>query len=285
MVIMVLTVVMLGVCTCRVPAGYVAVQYHMNGGVTDKILTQGWHLVNPTVHTTTYTIAYEQSYLTKDKRGDSKEDDSFIATSKEGKSITMGLAYTYQFKPENVVNVFTRFKGQSGIELRDSFIRPNIVNWTKEVTSQYTVAEIRGEKLAEINTALTKHLAAKFEKFGITIDNVSIADADIDEATEAAINSKIQAQQKAEQQAIENQTNIDKAKADAEAKVTTAQAEADACLIKAKAEAEANNMVRNSINDALCEYKKVETWNGQNSDTVVYGNSAGILLNPNLNVK
>lgn len=48
-------VIMLAFCTTRVPAGYVAVQYNMNGGVKDEVLTQGWHLVSPTTKTTLYT--------------------------------------------------------------------------------------------------------------------------------------------------------------------------------------------------------------------------------------
>lgn len=55
---------------------------------------------------------------------------------------------------------------------------------------------------------------------------------------------KIAAQQNAETQAIQNQTNIDKAKADAEAKVTAAQGDADAKVIAAQAEADANAKIK-----------------------------------------
>ena len=36
-------------CTVRVPAGYIAVEYRMNGGISKDVLTQGWHVISPTV--------------------------------------------------------------------------------------------------------------------------------------------------------------------------------------------------------------------------------------------
>lgn len=56
------TIILALLCTTRVPAGYVAVQYSMNGGVKNEVLTQGWHVVSPTIKTTLYTVGIEQSY-------------------------------------------------------------------------------------------------------------------------------------------------------------------------------------------------------------------------------
>lgn len=35
-------------CMERVPAGYVGVVYNFSGGISDQVLTQGWHFVSPT---------------------------------------------------------------------------------------------------------------------------------------------------------------------------------------------------------------------------------------------
>ena len=96
------------------PAGYAAVQYNMNGGVQDKSLGQGWHIKSPFVKTTLYTVGLEQSYLTASKKGDSPSDESFSASSSEGKAMTIELTYSYQFNQDTVNKVFTRFKGRSG---------------------------------------------------------------------------------------------------------------------------------------------------------------------------
>ena len=273
-------VLVIGVIICmkslvKVPAGYVAVQYSANGGVKKEVLNQGWHWKSPMVKTTLYTVGLEQSYLTASKKGDSPDDDSFTASSSEGKSMTLELTYTYQYKPNSVADVFTRFKGQSGKEVRDSFIKPNIVSWTKEIVANYKVSDILGSERANINNSVSDYLAKKFEPYGITITNVSLINIDVDEDTMKAINAKIKAQQDAETQAIQNQTNIDKAKADAEAEVTKAQGDADAKVIAAQAEADANAKINSSITDQLIRMKEAEArlkhgWvTVQGSDTVV----------------
>ena len=126
-IIMVLVVVMFAINIQVIPAGYVGVQYNINKGVEEKVLGQGWHITAPTVKVKTYTVGLEQSYLTKEKKGDSKKDESFSASSSEGKALQIDLTYSYQFKADKVSEVFTRFKGQNGEDVRDRFIKPNIM--------------------------------------------------------------------------------------------------------------------------------------------------------------
>lgn len=262
-IIIIVTIILMIFCTTRVPAGYVAVQYNMNGGVKEEVLSQGFHVVPPTVKTTLYTVGLEQSYLTSDSRGDSEDDESFSASSSEGKAIQIDLTFTYQYQPENVVGVFNRFKGQSGKEVRDSFIKPNIISWTKEIVAKYKVSDILGAERANINIAMTDYLSKKFEPYGITISNVSLINVDVDEETRKAINAKITAQQNAETQNINNQTAIDKAAADAEVARTNAQAKADAKMIEAEAEANANKLLEQSLTDKILRQRYIEKWNGE----------------------
>lgn len=251
-VAIVIAIVLFIMCSVRVPAGYVAVQYSLNGGVKDKVLTQGWHLIPPTIKTTKYTVGIEQSYLTSDKRGDSEDDESFTASSAEGKAIDIDLTFTYQYQPESVTKVFTQFKGQSGKEVRDSFIKPNIISWTKEVVARYNVADILGAEKANVNIALTDYISKKFAPYGITISNVSLINVGVDKKTREVINDKIAAQQKAETQKIENQTKVEKAEADAKAK-----------LIAAEAEAKANQLIQKSLTDGVLKQQYIEKWNGE----------------------
>ena len=276
-VIILVAVILLSMSTVRVPAGYCAVLYNMRGGIEGNVLSQGWHLKSPTVKTTLYSVSLEQSYLTKGSNGDSKNDDSFSASSSEGKAIQIDLTYTYQYSSDKVADLFTRFRGQSGKEVRDSFIKPNIISWTKEVVANYKVSDILGSERANVNTALTKYINKKFEQYGIAISNVSLINITVDKKTQDAINAKITAQQKAETQAINNKTAIEKAKADAEVQKTEAQAKADAQLIESKAEAEANKKLSSSINDELIRMKEAEarlkhgwvTISGSDTNTVV----------------
>lgn len=262
------------ICTEKIPAGYVGVVYNMNGGVNGEILSQGFHLVSPTKKVVEYSVGLEQSYLTASDKGDSPDDESFTASSSEGKALLIELTYSYQYNINTVTDVFTRFRGQSGKEVRDSFIKPNIVSWCKEVIARYPVSDILGAKRSEVNAALTDYLSNKFAPYGITISNVSLINIEVDADTQNAINQKIQAQQNAETQKIANQTNIDKAEADAKAKITAekaeadakliqAQAEADAIKIQADAEAEANEKIRKSLSEEVLTKAYIDKWNGK----------------------
>lgn len=276
--VIIIGVIMLALCTTRVPAGYVAVQYNMNSGVKDEVLTQGWHLVSPTTKTTLYTVGIEQSYLTAGNNGDSEGDESFSASSSEGKAMQIEMTFTYQYQAESVNDVFTRFKGQSGKDVRDSFIKPNIISWTKEVIARYKVSDILGEERANVNIALTEYLSEKFEKYGITIANVSLSNIEVDDETRQAINAKITAQQNAETQSINNQTNIDKAAAEAQVKLTQAQAEADAKKIQAEAEAKANELLQQSLTDKILRQEYIDKWNGELPDIVTGNDSMSLMI-------
>ena len=279
-------------CTEKIPAGHVGVVYNMNGGISGEVLTQGWHVVSPTKKVTKYSVGLEQSYLTASDQGDSRDDESFSASSSEGKALTVELTFTYQYDPATVTEVFTRFRGQSGKEVRDSFIKPNIVSWTKEVIARYPVSDILGAKRSEVNTALTDYLADKFDDYGITITNVSLINIEVDADTQNAINQKIQAQQNAETQKIANQTAIEKAEADATAKLTAekanadakliqAQANADALAIQAEAEAQANEKLRKSLSQDVLTQEWINKWDGK-LPTVTGSDNALISLPTNV---
>ena len=121
-VIIVAGLICVAKCTVRVPAGYVAVQYEMNGGISDDTLTQGWHLVSPTIKTSLYSVGIEQSYLTSEDKGDSPKDESFKTPTADGKQLLVDLEFSYKFDQEHVAGVFTRFKGQSGESVKNTFI-------------------------------------------------------------------------------------------------------------------------------------------------------------------
>ena len=100
------------ICLERVPAGYVGVVYNMNGGVDGEVLTQGWHLVSPTKKVTTYSIGIEQSYLTAEDKGDSKDDESFSIPTSDGKTVRVNLEFSYRFDEARVADTFVTFKGK-----------------------------------------------------------------------------------------------------------------------------------------------------------------------------
>lgn len=280
-IVIALVIIIVLACTERIPAGYVGVVYDMSGGVTGETLSQGWHIVSPTKKVTTYSIGIEQSYLTSDEKGDSKEDESFSTPTADGKSLTVDLEFSYRYDPERVTDVFIQFKGQSGKEVKDTFIKPKMFAWTQEVTAKYPVTDVFGDKRQELNEALDQYLKGKFDKYGIIIDTVNFTKISTDPETQAAIQKKVNAQQELELARIEKQTakvqaekdkevaqiNAEKEKAVAEVNAEKAridaQGKADAKMISAKAEAEANKAIAESLSDKLLQKIKYEKWKGE----------------------
>ena len=205
-IVIVLIIVCGFACTERVPAGYVGVVYNMSGGVTGETLNQGWHIVAPTKNVTLYSIGIEQSYLTSDSKGDSKEDESFSTPTADGKSLTVDLEFSYKYDVNRVTDVFTQFKGASGKEVKDIFIKPKMIAWTQEVTAKYPVTDVFGDKRQELNEALDTYLKEKFDKYGIVIDTVNFTNISTDPETQEAIQKKVNAQQELELAKIQKQT-------------------------------------------------------------------------------
>ena len=267
--IIVVGLICLSLCAERIPAGYVGVVYSMNGGVDGEVLTQGWHIVSPTKKVTTYSIGIEQSYLTAASKGDSKEDESFSTPTSDGKSLVVDLEFSYKFDESKITDTFTRFKGQSGETVKDTFIKPKMIAWTQEVTAKYPVTDVFGDKRQELNEALDIYLREKFEPYGIIIDTVNFTNISTDAETQEAIQKKVNAQQALELAQIEAQTakvNAEKEKEvaliNAQKQLETAELEAEAKLVAATAEAEANKKIAQSLTKELIEQQKIEKWDG-----------------------
>lgn len=279
-VVLFLALIFCFMCMKKVPAGYVGVVYNMSGGVDGEVLGQGWHFVSPTKKVTTYSIGIEQSYLTSEDKGDSKKDESFNIPTSDGKTVKVNLEFSYRFDADRVTETFVQFKGRSGEDVKDTFIKPKIIAWTQEISATYPVTDIFGDKRTQINAELDAYLKEKFEPYGIIIDTVNFTDISVDEETAAAIQKKVTAQQELELANIEAETakiqaekdkqvalieaekNKEAAEIQAEQKRIQAQGEADAKRIAAEAEAEANRKIAESLTPELIEKMKIQQWNG-----------------------
>ena len=295
--ILIIGLIVVIACCTKVDAGYVGVVYNMNGGIEEVTLSQGWHFVAPTKKVTQYTIGIEQSYLTAADKGDSKKDESFNIPTSDGKTVTVDLEFSYRFDEERVASTFVMFKGRSGEEIKNTFIKPKIVAWTQEVSANYPVTDIFGDKRTKINAELDVYLREKFEPYGIIIDTVNFTNISVDDETAQAIQKKVTAQQELELAEIEAKTALIQAQKDkevaltqaeaakevalkqaeaekevarinAEQAVIKAEAEAEALRIAAEAEAEANKKISESITDKLIEKTYADNWDGKLPEVV-----------------
>ena len=241
------------VCLERVPVGYVGVVYS-SGGVEDKTLPQGWHMMSPLKKVARFPISQQQIVFSNDPSDyDAKEHaDWSIDAPANGGMVKINLTVNYNFIPDRVVGLYNRFNGMDGESLVESRIQNSIVAYVKEVTPKFSVMDIYSDKKSEVNEAITAYLNEKLtEEYGINVVSALVIDVELDNTLMQKVQAKEQAKQDAEIAELEKQTAMaqaetDKVKAQAKADVDLieAQAEADAARIAAEAEAEANSLYR-----------------------------------------
>ena len=233
----------------------------------------------PTKKVTSYSIGIEQSYLTAENKGDSKNDESFNIPTSDGKTVRVDLEFSYRFDEERVADTFVMFKGKSGEEIKEHLHQTENRGLDAGSLCELPVTDIFGDKRTEINAELDSYLKDKFDGYGIIIDTVNFTNISVDDETAAAIQKKVNAQQGLELANIEAKTakiqaNKDKevAQIAADKAVIEAEAKADTTRIEAQAEAEANREIAASLTPELIEKIKYEKWNGE-LPTVTGGNA------------
>lgn len=258
---------LIGTLTCveRIPAGYVGVVYSMNNGVENETLPQGWHIAPPTKKVVEYTVSTEQGFLR------AEDKSNFSVPTSDGKMIDVDVEYSYHFDTEKLPETYTRFKGQSGEAVEESFIKGKIKSWSQEVTATFPVLDIYSSKRGELNTALYNHLVGKFEEYGVVIDSINFSRIGLDEQTAQAIQDIVTAQQELEKVKIEKE----KTQLEAERSKIEAEGKAEVTRIEAEAESNANKLLQQSLTDNIVKSQYIEKWDGKLS--IVGGESNAII--------
>lgn len=242
-------------CLERIPNGYCGVQYSMNGGVKDEVLTQGFHLVSPTVKVKEFTVANEQLILSKDERDGSETDESFNVSTADDASISVSFQMSYKFIQEDLVDTYKKFRGMSGEDIVNNRVSTVLKSKISEVTTDYTMMDIYSGNRSEINNKITNYLNKEFrESYGIEVIDASIIDVHPDAQLQQTIDARVTALQNKQKAQAEQET----AKVEAATALIKAQNEADIIMTKAKAEAEANKVIAGSVTQGLIDLKNAE---------------------------
>lgn len=261
------------ICTERVHTGYVGVVYSAKG-VEQQTISQGWHFMSPLKHMSEFPITQQRVVFSNapSDYGAKEHADWHIDAPANGGTIAINLTVNYNFLPEHVVELYTKFGGMDGESLMESKIQNDIIAYVKEVTPQFSVMQIYSDDRAGVNTAITDYLNEKLTaEYGINVSSALIVDAQPDDTLMQKIRAKEQAKQDAEIAELNKQTAL----AQAETDKVKAQTEADVKMIEAQAEADANKVLSESITPELIQMKEAEArlkhgWiTVQGADTVV----------------
>lgn len=243
-------------CVVRVPVGYVGVVYSANGA-EQTTLSQGWHFTSPMKHVADFPISQQQIVFSNDPEdyGVKEHADWHIDAPASGGMVGINLTVNYNFLPDRVVELYTKFGGIDGESLVASKIQNSIISYVKDVTPRFTVMDIYSDKKSEVNSAITEYLNEKLtSEYGINVSSALVIDVDLDDALKDKIRAKEQAKQDAEIAELNKQTAL----AQAETDKVKAQAKADIKVIEAQAEAESNRIVSESITENLIKMKEAE---------------------------
>nr|DAJ80145.1 MAG TPA: High frequency of lysogenization C protein [Bacteriophage sp.] len=260
-------------CTERVHTGYVGVVYSAKG-VEQQTISQGWHFMSPLKHVSEFPITQQRVVFSNapSDYGAKEHADWHIDAPANGGTIAINLTVNYNFLPEHVVELYTKFGGMDGESLMESKIQNDIIAYVKEVTPQFSVMQIYSDDRAGVNTAITNYLNEKLTaEYGINVSSALIVDAQPDDTLMQKIRAKEQAKQDAEIAELNKQTAL----AQAETDKVKAQTEADVKMIEAQAEADANKVLSESITPELIQMKEAEArlkhgWvTVQGADTIV----------------
>lgn len=243
-------------CTERVHTGYVGVVYSAKG-VEQQTISQGWHFMSPLKHVSEFPITQQRVVFSNapSDYGAKEHADWHIDAPANGGTIAINMTVNYNFLPEHVVELYTKFGGMDGESLMESKIQNDIIAYVKEVTPQFSVMQIYSDDRAGVNTAITNYLNEKLTaEYGINVSSALIVDAQPDDTLMQKIRAKEQAKQDAEIAELNKQTAL----AQAETDKVKAQTEADVKMIEAQAEADANKVLSESITPELIQMKEAE---------------------------
>ena len=257
-------------CTAKITQGNVGVVYNVNGGVEDKVLEQGWHLVTPWEKVTEYPVSTEIAYFTNGEHEGRKSDDSIVIGTRDGKAMRVDAQISYHMDPAKLPHVFNKFRGQDTTVIEYGYMRQNTQRIVNDLSAQYTMMDIVGEKKPDFNAKVAKALIDFFDDDGIVVEQAGLGKVEPDSATAAAIQAVANAQYM--QRQMEYEKNAAVAQADKQKAV--AQGNADAKRIEADAQAYSNQKLQQTLTPELVQLKAIEKWDGRYPQTMLSNGQA-----------
>lgn len=235
-----------------IPTGYVGVKTQF-GKVQDTMLNEG---IN-------FKIPYIEKIVLMDCRTQ-KCEYTMEASSKDLQKISnIKIAINYNVSA-TMANQLYR---QVGVNYETILVEPAIYESVKQGMSQYTAEELI-TKRSDVANVILELLTTKLSDKGITITALNIIDLNFSAEFDAAIEAK----QITEQQTIQAQYELEKAKVQNQQKVENAKSEAEVMALQNSQITEQTLKLKEL--EIMEEY--VEKWNGNLPTTMLNDNFTGL---------
>ncbi len=173
-----------------------------------------------------------------------KAETEATAASKDLQTVNTRVALNFHVNPAKVKNLYQ----EVGLEFTQRLISPALQESVKASTAQFTAEELI-TKRPEVREKIKNILREKLEHQGVIIDDFNIVDFSFSQAFDAAIESKVTA----EQEALAAKNKLEKIKFEAQQKIEAAKGSAEAIRIEAEAL---------SNKPQILQLRALEKWDG-----------------------
>jgi regulator of protease activity HflC (stomatin/prohibitin superfamily) len=229
-----------------VDSGNRGVLLHWNAVDTSSLpLDEGLHFVVP----------FQDSVVNMEVRT-LKFVKSTSSASKDLQTVTTEVTVNYRPSPSSVHTLYK----QVGLQYENRVIQPAVEEVVKQVTARYNAEELI-TKRPQVKADIEQEITTRLNVYNIITDVISITDFQFSTLFAQAIESKVEAEQKA--QKAEN----DLIRIEVEARQLEAQAEglAAANIAEANGEAAAIQIINQALaeNPNYLEWLKTQAWDGK----------------------
>lgn len=227
-----------------IPAGEVGVIETL-GKVSATTLNPGIHFLNPFTEVVTFSTRIQDLKETVD------------STSKEGLNFKIDVSLQYRLDPLKAGEVFQKIGDPSQ---EKEIITSRFRSFIRQITANYTLTEIYGEKRSLIAQSLQQAMIAQLQPLGFIVEETLLRNIVLPENIQAAIQAKVATEQETQKIALE----VIKAKKESERKI-----------VEARGTADAQKILSEGLTDKIIQLKAIEATQelakSPNSKVIIFG--------------
>ena len=185
-----------------------------------------------------------------------KFEKTTTSASNDLQTVSTTVTVNYHLNPERVHVLYRTL----GLDFVSRIIQPALDETVKQVTANYDAEELI-TKRALVKTDIEVALEKRLGPFGIEQEAVSITDFQFSPLFESAIESKVEAQQKA----LQAENDLRRIEVEARQVEAAAIGVAKANIAEAEGESEAIRIINEALanNPNYLEWLKTQKWNGE----------------------
>ena len=237
--------VLVGAAVQIVDAGNRGVLLHWNAvDLTQPPLEEGLHFVTP----------FQDSVVELEVRT-LKYTKSTTSASKDLQTVSTEITVNYHPEPNAVHYLYK----EVGLDYENRIIQPTVEEVVKQVTANYNAEELI-TKRPLVKADIEAEIAARLADFNIATEIVSITDFQFSILFAQAIESKVEA----EQRALQAENDLKRIEVEARQFEAQSIGIAEANIAEARGEAEAINIINQALsnNPYYLEWLKIQKWDG-----------------------